>query len=255
MNFTVTKETSIRPRVICHMTSSVDGRALVPLWHPADVVPKGLWDSARARIETDAAIMGHATAQEYTQGNAPYPETTETIARVDSLPEPGSGKYQVVIAPKGTQAWGRHEIDGDRLIVVVTEASSDHYLAGLRSEGIHYLFAGRDAVDLGLVLDKLGALGVKRLYLEGGPVTAGRFLHAGLIDEISLLILPGLDGYSGAPTIFEYPGERDNPPFPVERLKLKSSEVLPGDVVWLRYEVRNAPCARYTAEQRSQISH
>lgn len=229
----------MKPRVICHMTSSVDGRALVPLWHPADVVPEGLWDAARAKIDTDAAIMGHATAQEYTQGNAPYPETTETVARVDVLPEPGQGKCQVVIAPKGTQAWGSNEIDGERIIVVVTEASSDRYLAGLRSEGIYTLFAGRDEVDLGLVLDKLGALGIKRLYLEGGPATSGRFLHAGLIDEISLLILPGLDGYSGAPTIFEFAGERDNPPFPVERLKLTSCEVLNGDVVWLRYDLSN----------------
>ena len=230
----------MKPRVICHMTSSVDGRALVPLWHPADVVPEGLWDAARAKIETDAALMGHATAQEYTRGNAPYPETTETVARVDHLPEPGSGKYQVVIAPKGTQAWGQNTIDGGRIIVVVTESSSDRYLAGLRGEGIYFLFVGRDAVDLGLLLDKLGALGIKRLYLEGGPVTSGRFLHAGLIDEISLLILPGLDGYSGAPTIFEFAGERDNPPFPVERLKLTSCEVLDGDVVWLRYDLENA---------------
>lgn len=231
----------MKPRVICHMTSSVDGRALVPLWHPADAVPEGLWDSARARIETDAAIMGHATAAEYTRGNAPYPENTETVARVDCLPEPGQGNYQVVIAPKGTQAWGQKHIDGDRIIVVVTESSSDRYLAGLRAEGIYHLFAGSDEVDLGLVLDKLGALGVKRLYLEGGPVTSGRFLHAGLIDEISLLVLPVLDGYTGAPAIFEYAGERDNPPFPVKRLRLTSSEVLDGDVVWLRYDLENVP--------------
>lgn len=87
-------------------------------------------------------------------------------------------------------------------------------------------------------------LGVKRLYLEGGPATSGRFLHAGLIDEISLLILPGLDGYSGAPTIFEFAGERDSPPFPVERLKLTSCDVLDGDVVWLRHGLTNASCQK-----------
>lgn len=230
----------MRPRLICHMTSSVDGRALVPLWHPADVVPEGLWENARARIETDAAIMGRVTALEYTQGNAPYPETTETVERVDHLPEPGQGKYQVVISPKGSLAWGRRDIDGARIIVVVAESTSDRYLAGLRAEGIYYLFAGADKIDLGLVLDKLGGLGVRRLYLDGGPVTAGRFLHAGLIDELSLLLLPALDGYTGAPAIFEYQGERDNPPFPVTGLKLKSSEVLDGGVLWLRYELTNA---------------
>lgn len=222
------------------MTSSVDGRALVPLWHPADAVPEGLWERARARIDTDAAIMGRVTALEYTQGNAPYPDVADTVDRVDQLPEPGAGKYQIVIAPKGSLAWGRSDIDGARIIVVVAESTSDRYLAGLRSEGIHYLFAGADEIDLGLVLDKLGGLGIRRLYLDGGPATAGRFLHAGLIDEISLLLIPALDGYTGAPAIFEYQGERDNPPFPVARLMLTSSEVLDGGVLWLRYNLDNA---------------
>lgn len=84
--------------------------------------------------------------------------------------------------------------------MVVAESTSNHYLAGLRAEGIYYLFAGADEIDLGLVLDKLGGLGVRHLCLDGGPVTAGRFLHAGLIDEISLL-LPALDGYTCAPAI------------------------------------------------------
>lgn len=229
----------MRPHVICHMTSSIDGRALVSLWHPTDAVPTGLWDSARARIQTDAAIMGRVTALEYTQGNAPYPATDETVERIDFLPEPGQGRYQVVIAPRGSPAWGRCDIDGDRIIVVVTESTSDSYLAGLRSEGIYYLFAGEDDIDLPLVLDKLGDLGVRRLYLDGGPTTSGRFLHAGLIDEVSLLLLPALDGYTGAPTIFEYEGERDKPPFAVTGIELTSCEVLDGGVVWLRYSITN----------------
>lgn len=233
-------DTSLRPRVICHMTSSVDGRALVPLWHPADAVPEGLWESARARIDTDAAIVGRVTALEYTHGNSPYPETAEAIDRRDQLPEPGHGKYQVVIAPRGSPAWGRRDIDGEAIIVVVTESTSDSYLAGLQSEGIYYMTAGDDAVNLDLVLDKLGNLGVRNLYLDGGPSTSGRFLHAGLIDEISLLVVPALDGYTGAPTIFEYHGTRDDQPFPVESLTLTSAEVLTGGVVWLRYELSNA---------------
>lgn len=229
----------MRPRLICHMTSSVDGRALVPLWHPADVVPEGLWETARARLSADASIMGRVTALEYTLGTSPYPETTETVERVDHLPEPGLGKYQIAIDPGGSLVWGRSDIDGAAIIVVVVESTSDRYLAGLRAEGVHYLFAGASEIDLGLVLDKLGSLGIQRLYLDGGPATSGRFLHAGLIDEISLLLLPALDGYTGAPAIFEYKGERDKPPFPVTKLKLMSSEVLDGGVLWLRYELDN----------------
>jgi hypothetical protein len=225
------------------MTSSIDGRALVPLWHPVDVVPAGLWESARARLGADASIMGRITSMEYAEGKSPYPATTEVIERVDHLPDPGPAKCTVAIDPGGSLSWGRSNIDGAPIIVVVVESTSDRYLAGLRSEGIYYLFAGKDRIDLGLVLDKLGALGIRQLYLDGGPATSGRFLHAGLIDEISLLLLPALDGYTGAPAIFEFQGERDNPPFPVTRLTLKSSEVLDGGVLWLRYDVQNRPAS------------
>ena len=230
----------MRPRLICHMTSSVDGRALVPLWHPADVVPNGLWESARARLGADASIMGRVTALEYAQGISPYPESAETVDRVDHLPPSGLGSYVFAIDPRGSLTWGRGDIDGAPIVVVVAESTSDRYLAGLRSEGIYYLFAGVDEIDLGLVLDKIGNLGIRNLYLDGGPATSGQFLHAGLIDEISLLLLPALDGYTGAPAIFEYRGERENPPFPVTRLTLKSTEVLDGGVLWLRYELDNA---------------
>lgn len=231
----------MRPRLICHMTSSVDGRALVPLWHPADAVPDGLWDTAKDRLNTDASIMGRVTGLEYAQGDAPYPETSETVERADHLPPAGLTDYRVAIDPHGSLAWGRGDIDGAPIIVAVTESTSDSYLAGLRADGVYYLFAGSEEIDLGLLLDKLGDLGIQRIRLGGGPVTSGQFLHAGLIDEISLLLVPALDGYSGAPALFEHQGERDNPPFPVSRLELTSSEVLDGGVLWLRYELDNPP--------------
>jgi riboflavin biosynthesis pyrimidine reductase len=53
-------------------------------------------------------------------------------------------------------------------------------------------------------LETLGkAFGLKILLLEGGGRINGSFLKAGLIDEISLLAFPGIDGLSGMPTIFE----------------------------------------------------
>lgn len=232
--------TVMRPRLICHMTSSVDGRALVPLWHPADAVPDGLWDTAKERLHTNASIMGRVTALEYTRGGSPYANTAEAVQRVDHLPAPGLGDYRIAIDPRGTLRWGRSDIEGAPIIVAVTETTSDRYLAGLHSDGVFYLFAGRDEIDLGLVLDKLGELGIERIRLSGGPATSGQFLHAGLIDEISLLVVPALDGYTGAPTIFEYAGERNDPPFPITGLTLTSSEILEGGVLWLRYDLHGA---------------
>ncbi len=72
---------------------------------------------------------------------------------------------------------------------------SDAHLAGLRSEGVSYIFAGETELDLSLTLEILNReLGVKRLLLEGGGGANGAFLRAGLIDEISLVVCPAVDG-------------------------------------------------------------
>ena len=39
---------------------------------------------------------------------------------------------------------------------------------------------------------------MKRLLLEGGGGTNGAFLRAGLIDELSLILCPAVDGAKGA---------------------------------------------------------
>jgi hypothetical protein len=64
-------------------------------------------------------------------------------------------------------------------------------------------FAGAQQVDLRLTLDILNREpGIDCLPVEGGGGANGAFLRAGLIDEISLLIGPAVDGAKGAPSVF-----------------------------------------------------
>jgi riboflavin biosynthesis pyrimidine reductase len=80
-------------------------------------------------------------------------------------------------------------------VVVLTEQVSDAHLAGLREDGVSYVFGGRRELDLGLTLDILHReLGIKRLEVNGGGTTNGAFLRAGLIDEVSVAIFPAIDG-------------------------------------------------------------
>jgi riboflavin biosynthesis pyrimidine reductase len=59
----------------------------------------------------------------------------------------------------------------------------------------NYIFAGDRELDLRLGLEILNReLGIKRILLEGGGVTNGAFLRAGLVDEVSLAICPAIDG-------------------------------------------------------------
>ena len=87
---------------------------------------------------------------------------------------------------------------------MLTEQVPDAHLEALRAEGLSYLFAGKQELDLSLLLETLNReLGVKRLLLEGGGKANGSFLRAGLVDELSLTIVPAVDGAKGAPHVFD----------------------------------------------------
>jgi riboflavin biosynthesis pyrimidine reductase len=62
-------------------------------------------------------------------------------------------------------------------------------LAGLRGDGVSYIFTGKSELDLALALDILNReLGVRRLLLEGRGGAKGVFLRAGLIGELNLIL-------------------------------------------------------------------
>ena len=105
---------------------------------------------------------------------------------------------------------------------------------------MHYFFAGKTQIDLALTLEILNReLGVKRLLVEGGGTTNMAFLRAGLVDEINLIVCPGVDGTKGAPSAFDT-GEADSrQPAPLETMTLESSKALEGGAMLLRYRLEN----------------
>jgi riboflavin biosynthesis pyrimidine reductase len=142
---------------------------------------------------------------------------------------------------QGKIAWGRSDIGGDPIVAVLTERVSDAHLAGLRQDGVSYIFAGGQELDLGLALEILNReLGLERLLLEGGGGSNGAFLRAGLIDEISLAICPAVDGAKGAPSIFDSSDKDAGVAAPIGSMTLASCEVLEGGAVWLRYRLQNS---------------
>ena len=75
--------------------------------------------------------------------------------------------------------------------------------------------------------------GVKTLMLEGGGRINGGMLAAGLIDEVSVLIAPAVDGRVGTSALFDLDGDGAAP----RRLALEHVEQRTHDVLWLRYRV------------------
>ena len=99
-----------------------------------------------------------------------------------------------------------------------------------------YLFCGRQQVDVRLALDKIARLlSVRKLMLEGGGTLNGALLDAGLIDQISQVILPVADGGRGIATLLDIPGEP--PRRAAASLRLIRHRALTGGAPWFRWQV------------------
>jgi riboflavin biosynthesis pyrimidine reductase len=230
----------MKPYVICHMNSSIDGRAWHSRWRPAENRMAGLFERIHEQLGNGSWLIGRVTGSEYAKAAAYPVHAGQSFPREAWIARRDAGAYGIALDAQGKIAWGRSEIGGDPIVAVLTRQVSDAHLAGLRQDGVSYIFAGERELDLALALETLNReLGIERLLLEGGGVANGSFLRAGLIDEISLAICPAIDGARGGPYIFDSAGEMSGPTAPVRSMTLASCEVLDGGAVWLRYRLQN----------------
>src|SRR5215472_1405609 len=230
----------MKPYVICLMACSVDGRTLPSRWRPKGSAGD-VFERVHDELAGDAWLIGRVTGQEFAKGR-PYPASAkESFPREPWFARRHAKAYGVVLDTHGKIAWGRSDIGGDPIVMVLSETVSDAHLAGLRSEGVSYIFAGETRLDLALALDILNhELGVKRLLLEGGGGTNGAFLRAGLVDELNLVLCPAVDGAKGAPSVFDSTEAEAGQRAPVTAMSLENSKALEGGVVLLRYRIENA---------------
>jgi len=234
----------MKPYVVCHMVASVDGRILHSRWRPRTRDGGDLFERLHVKLGGDAWVVGRVTGQEFAKGK-PYDTQADRIyPREPWLARRDAAAYGVVLDARGKIAWGRADIGGDPIVVVLTEQVSDAHLAGLRREGVSYFFAGERELDLAAALEFLDReLGVKRVLIEGGGGNNGAFLRAGLIDEISVAICPVVDGAKGAPSVFDSTPLETELRAPIAQMSLESCEVLDGGAVWLRYRIKNEGAA------------
>ena len=231
----------MKPYVICHMVTSIDGRVWASRWRPAQNRMPGLFERLHEQLGNDSWLIGRVTGSEYAKAEAYADRTDQVFPREPWFPRRDAAVYGIALDARGKIAWGRSDIGGDPIVAVLTEQVSDAHLAGLRGDGVSYIFAGERELDLALALDILNReLGIERLLIEGGGISNGSFLRAGLIDEISLAICPVVDGARGVPHVFDSRDEDSDAPAPLTGMTLQSCQVLDGGAVWLRYRLQNA---------------
>jgi riboflavin biosynthesis pyrimidine reductase len=216
--------------MVSSVDGKIDGKAL------QQVMREGEYEAVGAKLGGNAWICGRATMQEHFAEDEPFASTSNTPAG----PQPvyvarRAESYAISVDTRGKLRWSSGDLDGDHLICILSERVPEDYLSMLRRKGISYIVAGKSAIDLVQAVNLLGEhFGIRTLLLEGGGHINGGFLQAGLVDEVSILIVPGIDGRHDTPAIFDGVAPSQHNAVP---LKLKSVEQREGDAHWIRYEV------------------
>lgn len=238
-----------RPYIICHMVASLDGKVT------GDFLGKSAYSGLIAdyyRIHREYGADGFLCGRVTLEGSFPQPPVSPAvydgppIEREDYIAE-SAAFYAVAIDPQGKLWWSDRVIadtdagyDGAHIIEVLTKSVPDAFLAYLRDKGVSYLFGGKTELNLALVAQKLKRLfNMETLLLEGGGIVNGSFLQAGLIDEISLVVVPEAECSEKAISLFQT-GQYQNSDTSAAAFRMKDAKKLDNGGLWLIYQKQSS---------------
>jgi 2,5-diamino-6-(ribosylamino)-4(3H)-pyrimidinone 5'-phosphate reductase len=222
------------------MIATIDGKILTGRWEHLPVTKSvgGLYDTTAAEYDVGAWFVGTTTMREFFTAAKKFDEPKRPVPKGDYIANAEAETFAIATDTHGSIRFDDNEVGGDHIVVIIAEKTSNGYRAHLRQQGISYLVCGTDEVDLSEAMTKLRSLfKIKKLLLEGGGLINGGMLQAGLIDEISQLIAPIVDG-GGAEISGLYDLRTKPPKRAAAALRLIEQRTLKGGVQWLRYRVK-----------------
>lgn len=225
----------MKPYIITHMMTSVDGRIDCPMvgqlstdeyYIALERLGKCSKLSGRVTTVLECPAMKEETAASAT-GTPVGHEAFSVCRKAD--------EYTITVDTHGKILWKSNEADGHPVISIVTEDVSKEYLDSLTAQGISWIASGKGHIDLRHAVEILNEeFGVERLAIVGGGHICGGFAEVGLVDEVSVMVAPGIDGREGQTAMFDGIRKENCNPY---KLKLESVEKWDTDIVWLRYKV------------------
>lgn len=208
-----------RPRVIVNFAMSLDGKIALPSRKQTKISDEeDLRRVHQLRATCDAVLVGVGTVL------ADDPKLTVK-------PEYATGRnpLRVVLDSEGRTPEGAQVLDraAPTLIVTTVECAKTFPNAEVAR-------MGKDAVDLGRLLDYLGDNGIRRLMVEGGEEVIWSFLHGRLADEVKAFVGSMVIGGHASPTAAGGAGAQNLEE--IVPLRLESTKPL-GSGVLLEYSV------------------
>ena len=221
----------MKPFIISHMMESVDGR--IDCAMTEQIEPSNAYYDALDQLDCPTTLEGRVTMQIHFAEPEPFKAKNSTpVGKPCFHKVSQESGYAVAIDTLGKLRWPSTMHDGKPLLVVTSEACAKEYLDTLTAQGISWFAVGAERIDLAKAVDILNVeFGVQRMAVVGGGHINGAFLAAGLLDEVSVMIGPGIDGREGMASVFDGINDHNRP---ATLLKLNSIERM-GDTVWLRY--------------------
>ena len=223
----------MRPYIIIHMMMSVDGRIDCPM--VAQISGEEYYDaldsfgtSSKLSGRTTAVLECSAVAEETAAG------TGNAIGAESVNNAVASDEYTIIVDTHGKLQISSAEAGGHPLLVVMSELVTEEHLSMLRSNNVSWIATGKERIDLARAVEIMAdVFDVKRLVIVGGGNINGGFLEAGLINEVSVMIAPGIDGRHGMTAVFDGCTWLADAPY---KLHLKSVEQIKGtETIWVRY--------------------
>jgi diaminohydroxyphosphoribosylaminopyrimidine deaminase/5-amino-6-(5-phosphoribosylamino)uracil reductase len=168
-----------KPYVVAQLGQSLDGRIATPTGASKYINGASALDFLHhLRASVDAVVVGVGTVL--------ADDPLLTVRRVA-----GRNPSRVIIDPHGRLPSGAKCLCDGSADIYVVSTSENYDNAGITTLKMPTGSAGIDPRD---IVARLHALGLRRLLIEGGANTVSRFLAAGAVDRLYLLVAPMLLG-------------------------------------------------------------
>ena len=222
----------MKPYTICHMIASLDGRIDCDMTE--QIEGGNEYYEAMEALNCPSMLMGRVTMQMHYALAEPFVAAdTSPIGKEAFHIARKTAAYCVGIDTHGTLQWGENEFDGQALLIITDEECPKAYHDRLTAQGISWIATGRKGIDLARAMEILyHEFDVERLAITGGGHINGAFLEAELLNEVSFMVAPGIDGRAGMVAAFDGIADKSRR---ATQLRLASIKQM-GETVWMRYK-------------------
>lgn len=229
-----------KPYVICHMTTSIDGKVTGEfLNNTKSKKAIDIYYEINRNYKADGYACGRVTMEgSFTGGNkidlTGFTTDFSKDLYSDYIADASATFFAVAFDREGNLGWCTSQIsdedpgyDKAHIIEVLSAKTPPSYLCYLRKTGISYIITGEDDIDINISLEKLYSLfGIKKLLLEGGSIINGAFQKADAIDELSLVVAPLIADTDSKPLFYNSH---------INDFDLKEIKTFSDNIVWLNY--------------------